>query len=240
MSQPDLETAVRVGSGVWPSLAPDEPRQLTAALARLSDRLLDAGPEQLAQLLPEALEHAARAASVDRLALAELTGDGQRLTRTHCFSMPGIPPWPAADLTTVPWYAEQVQQSRTLIWRRLPECLPPEAVPEAGFVASMGVKSHLMLPLKASGVALGCLGVSSFRCFRDWSAELVSWMEVVAGLFANALLRQHFEQRLHAVEDVNRTLQEKLRDRLDAETVFLQRRRSGRRASTRSWARARR
>ncbi len=240
MSQADLGAVVRgtngrsVGATAFGALAHapgagpvlvEEPKSFKAALAGLSDTLLNAAPERIPRAFQESLETLTRTLGVDRCILAELTDEGRSLKWTQGFAMPGIPPWTAMESAAMlPWYTELVRQGQALVLRD-PEGLPPEAAAEAAFASVIGLKSHLMLPLKAGGTVLGCLGMGTFREFRDWPAELVSSLTILAGAFASALLRRQALERLHAIEDVNRSLREEvreLRDRLDAETFFFQ------------------
>jgi transcriptional regulator with GAF, ATPase, and Fis domain len=212
--------------GAPPTLVEEDPRPFRTALAELSGRLGDAAPERFAEIFQEGMECVTRTLGVDRCTLAEFTSDRRSLRWTQGFAMPGIPPWPSVDLATLlPWFTEQVRQGRTLVLRHLPDGLPPEAVREAEFVAAIGLKASLAIPLKAAGTVLGCLGVGSFHSFRSWSPDLVSSMELLAALFANALLQRESAERLRAAEEASRLLRDdvrELRDRLDAESVLLQ------------------
>src|SRR5262249_30213917 len=176
VSQTDAGIIVRVGTrgrhpvapgglqeaGGRPVLVEAEPRPLSTALAELSESLLNAPSEQLPQVFERSLESLARALGVDRCTIAEFGQEGRSLLRTSEFAMPGVPPWPGVDVSALaPWYTEQLRQGRPLVLRHLPEGLPPEATAELEFVAATGLKSHLALPLKAEGVVLGGLGVST-------------------------------------------------------------------------------
>jgi len=214
-------------SGARLSRVEEVPGTFRATVAELSERLLEATPEGLPDTLERCVETLTRTLGVDRCAVGELTNDGRSLTWTHGFATPGIPAWPALELSAVlPWYAEQVRQGQAVVLRHLPEDLGPEAIREAEFAAAMGLKSHLTLPLKAGGAVLGCLGLGTFRTFRSWPPELLSSLALLAGAIASALLRRQSVERLRAAEDLNHSLRDEvreLRDRLDAETVYLQR-----------------
>jgi formate hydrogenlyase transcriptional activator len=243
VSQADLGSAIRAGTngrrvsaltfdrvgdarGAGPALAAVAPGDFSMVLTDLSDRLLNASPERTPHVFRESLERLAWTLGVDRCALAEFTSDGRSLTWTQGFAMPGIPQWPALNLSArLPWYTEQVKEGRTLLLPRLPEGLPPEARAEAELIASIGLKSHLTLPLKAGGGVLGCLGLASFRAFPTWHPELVASLVLLAGVFASALLRRQADERLRAAEDVSRSLRDEVRelkDRLEADTAYLQ------------------
>jgi formate hydrogenlyase transcriptional activator len=197
----------------------------TAALADLALRILNASPERVDQAFRECLESLTRTLGVDRSGLIQFTADGSLLL-THGFAVPGIPAGPTLDLSSlVPWYADQVRQGSTVALRHLPEDLPPEAIAEAEFVALVGLKSHLTLPLKAGGEVLGGLGLGSFRAFRSWMPETTASLELLASAFASVLFRRRSMEQIERTKaDLERSRQEvhELEDRLAAEAVYLQ------------------
>ena len=70
----------------------------------------------------------------------------------------------------------------------------------------------------------GALNFDVTREEREWPAELVSRLKLVADVFANALARKRDEQALRESEEqLRQTLEEvqRLRDRLQMENVYL-------------------
>jgi signal transduction histidine kinase len=57
----------------------------------------------------------------------------------------------------------------------------------------LGVRSVLGLPLSIEGVAMGCVLLGA-RERRTWPDEMVSRLQVIAHIFANAVARKHAEQ----------------------------------------------
>jgi len=240
VSQADLVTGVRTGTGgsvctptfggraegtaVRPVLVDEDPRHLRGAFAELADGLLDAEPKHLAAAFQRSLEHLARALDVDGCTLAEFGEDGRSLLRTASFTVAGVPCWPAPDIAAVlPWCTEQIRQGRTVVLRHLPEGLPPEAAAEAEFMAALGLKSQIVLPLKAGGAVVGGLEIGSFRAFRNWAPGVVSSLTLLAAVFASAVRQRRLAEELRAAGELNHSLGEEvreLRDRLDAETVL--------------------
>jgi formate hydrogenlyase transcriptional activator len=243
VSQADLVTAVRAGApggtvctptfgtraesmGARPVLVEEDPRHLRTLFAELTEDLLGAEPEAMSAAFQESLERLARGLGVDRCALAEFMDDGRSLLPTEIFAAPSLPSWPATDLSAIlPWHTEQIRQGRMVVLRHLADALPPEAQAEEEFLAALGLKSHIALPLKAEGRVLGSLAIGSAAAFRGWPLALVSSLTLLASVFANAVGRRRSAERLHAAAELNRSLREEvreLRDRLDAETVFFQ------------------
>src|SRR5262249_5207081 len=109
--------------------------------------------------------------------------------------------------------------------------LPAEAAAEAELSRSIGLRSHLVLPLKAGATVVGFLGLGTFRAARRWPPELVSALETLAKAIAYVLERRRRERRARAaLTEIERAKAEleasrrevrELRERLDAETVYL-------------------
>jgi GAF domain-containing protein len=90
-------------------------------------------------------------------------------------------------------------------------------------MAAVGLKSQIVLPLKAEGAVVGGLEIASFRAFRNWPPGLVSSLTLLAAVFAGAVRQRRSAQQLRAACELNHSLGEEvreLRDRLDAETVL--------------------
>ena len=93
-----------------------------------------------------------------------------------------------------------------MILRRAPEDVPTEAAAERAFVAAIGLKSDIALPLKAGAEVLGALGVDHLAAPCDWSAECGLAAELLASVYANALYRRRARARLQRAADLNRSV----------------------------------
>ena len=58
---------------------------------------------------------------------------------------------------------------------------------------ALGTRSCAILPLVAGDVVIGAMALSTCRAEREWSAELVQRIQILAGLFAQALDRMRGE-----------------------------------------------
>src|SRR4029450_13128997 len=83
-----------------------------------------------------------------------------------------------------------LQQGEVLRVFRLPDDLPPEATAERDYCLRVGLKSHVMIPLKVTGSVVGAIGFASFRGRCDWSDDLIRRLRLVGEIFTNALARK--------------------------------------------------
>ena len=168
--------------------------------------LLDAPAERAEEALRDSLESLTRILRVDACGLARFTDEARSLPLTHAFALPGIPAWSAVDFAVqLPWLTALVREGRTVALARIPDDLPPEASTDRRHAAALGLRSQLVLPLKAGGAVLGFLGVLNFRSWHAWPPEMVSGLEALASGLANAMARMSAEERLRAAEERSRS-----------------------------------
>lgn len=138
---------------------------------------------------------------IDRGGLAELLVDQKLMVITHSSHIPGVPPLPRIILNEqLPWYAKSIFQGEVLRLSRLPDDLPPEATSEREYCIQVGLKSHVMIPLKVMGSVVGAIGFGSFHKSRDWPDDLIQRLRLVGEIFTNALARKQADIALHESE----------------------------------------
>jgi formate hydrogenlyase transcriptional activator len=186
--------------------------ELSASFVNLPADKVDREVEKWMQRLTEFL-------GVDRSSLVEYSPDGILVGVTHSHTAPGIQPTSELVLNArFPWYAEQLMGGKPLSLSRLPDDLPAEAKPEREYCLQTGLKSHLIIPLSVGKSRNCALGFGSFRSSRDWPAELVSRLQLIAEILANALTHKQSEVSLHqAFSEI-----EQLKEQLQEENVYLQ------------------
>src|SRR5262249_26835916 len=111
----------------------------------------------------------------------------------------------------LPWYTRTIYRGDVLRLRALPDDLPAEAFHEREYCLRVGLKSHVMIPLKATGAVVGAIGFGSFRGYRDWPDDLVQRLRLVGEIFTNALARKRADEALRAREQSLRQVREGLR-----------------------------
>lgn len=85
--------------------------------------------------------------------------------------------------------------NRPVVFERLDD-LPPEAVLDKQTYRSIGLKSHVAMPIVVAGQLHGQLSFGSVRAERRWPPELLARMRLLAELFGNALARKHAQEEL--------------------------------------------
>ncbi len=188
-------------------------------MADLSATFVNAPYERLDEILDISLSKLVGSMGNDRSTIVKFTEDANQSVITHSYAVPGCERFPTGPFANdrLPWFIEQFRRGRPVFMRCLPEDLPPEAEEERRYCIANGVKSNVSIPLKAGGNVLGALtfGFLSQRC--QWPSGVITRLQLIGEVFANALLRSRSEESLRAAFAEN----EKLRARLEQENQYL-------------------
>jgi PAS domain S-box-containing protein len=178
-------------------------------LAELSAAFVNLPASQVDSQIEAALCRLVEFLGVDRGGLAEVLIDQRQLVITHSYNVPGVPPNGRIILDEeMPWYTRTIYQGEVLRLTALPDDLPPEAVRERDYCLRVGLKAHVMIPLKAMDAVVGAIGFASFRGSRDWPDDLIQRLRLVGEIFANALARKRADHVLGESEGRFRLLAE--------------------------------
>ncbi len=173
-------------------------------LADLAVRFLTQPSSEIDREIDTALADLTEVLDVDRCSLGLFSADQQELKITYAFARPGLSTLRGMDFgQAFPWYTQQLREGRRVLLNSAVNDLPPEAKEERLYIAESGLRSHVALPLLTSEGSLGALGVGHFAAEREWSAEFLSRLELLASAFAYVLFRRHAEKRIGAAEDLN-------------------------------------
>ena len=78
--------------------------------------------------------------------------------------------------------------------------LPPEASLDKETLRSIGLKSHVMMPIIVAGELHGGLSFGCVRAERSWPDDLLGRMRLLANVFGSALARKRAQEQLdHAI-----------------------------------------
>ena len=100
-----------------------------------------------------------------------------------------------------PWSVGEMLAGRT-IRISSPERLPAAAAVDRETCRRYGIRAALCVPLAPGGEpAIGALGFNDLRAEREWPEPLVKRLELVAGVFANALTRRRHDAALRESEE---------------------------------------
>lgn len=181
-------------------------------LAELSATFVNLPANQVDSQIESALQRLVMFLDIDRGGLAELSIDQMEMVITHSYNTSAAPPHTRSILDEqLPWYTRTIYQGEILRFSNLPDDLPPEAVQEREYCLRVGLKSHVMIPLKVMDVYIGAIGFGSFRGNRDWSDDLIQRLRLVGEILTNALARKRADEALRASEQSLRQTRERLR-----------------------------
>jgi C4-dicarboxylate-specific signal transduction histidine kinase len=163
-------------------------------LAELSAKLIHVAPGGLDAALEGALGQMIAFLGMDRGNLDEYVEDAPG-TRVSCAS-PGIVELPSIlAAEQFPWTVERLRQGGVVRFSRTAE-LPEQASADRASYDRLGTRSHLSIPLRASGPMLGVLSFDSVRRERGWPDDLVDRLHLLSEAFASALERKRMELAL--------------------------------------------
>jgi PAS domain S-box-containing protein len=199
-------------------LALEERVRFEKVLADLSATFVNLPPGRFDETVDDSLKMLVKALGHDRSTLAEFRAEEESAAVLHSFTVPGCAPFVLREVPYdfLPWYLAQLQAGNP-VWFERPEDLPPEAEKERQFCIEHGIKSHVAIPLKAGGTVLGMLNFSSFRQVGHWNQSIVTRMQMIGEVFANAFLHKRDQEAIQAALAEN----ERLRERLELENVYL-------------------
>ncbi len=188
-------------------------------LSGLSAAFIHQPPERIDDVIQDSLTRLLETLGNDRSSLAQFSEDTGQAVVTHSCAVSGVEPFPvgvAAD-DRLPWYVAAVRSGNTLFLKRLPDDLPPEAEKERQVCLSQGIKSSVAIPLRVGGSLLGIISFSFLRGHCEWQPDVVSRLQMIGEVFANALVRKRSDEAIRAALAEN----ERLRERLELENVYL-------------------
>ncbi len=179
-------------------------------LTRLALSFVNVEPHALDDLLVASLRRIVRFLGVDRSSLGRYDMLPGQMVTTHSWAAPGIEPVPSPIAESrLPFVAARVRAGHGVICDRVAE-LPPEAEIDRESLQRLGLRSVAVFPLSAADEALGWLSFGTVRRDYLWSSDQVRRLRLIAGVFANALLRQRKDLELDAAMAENLALRRRL------------------------------
>jgi formate hydrogenlyase transcriptional activator len=178
-----------------------------AVLSDLSLRFVSLPSSKLDSEIEGALGRLCELLDLDMAVLWQWTETAPpTITPTHTYfaQAPLAPAEPMRE-EQYPWARRQMVDGRTIVFSS-PDELPPEASIDAAYCRHFGIRSNLTLPLTVGDEpAIGALSLNTTRVTRVWPDAVVKRLELVAHVFANALIRRRHELHLQESEERVRT-----------------------------------
>ncbi len=170
----------------------EERLQFETLLTEISAYFVNLPTDQIDGHIKDAQRRICECLGLDLSSLWQWSDEKPRfLTVTHLHSPPDGPSRPERidAQESFPWQLKKLMSGKTLAFST--ENLPPEAARDYESRRHYGVKSSVVIPLSSGGEPLiGVLTFDTLRAERDWPAELVKRLALIAQVFTNALERK--------------------------------------------------
>lgn len=169
----------------------------------MSARFVNVPADQIDREIEDAQRNICECLEIDGSALWQVSRENPgSVLLSHNYRNSDMPPRPdrmAGDQSN-PWMASQVLMGRIVAVADTMQT-PPEASKDRETWRAYGIQSALALPLSAGGgPVFGVLTFAAVRKRQDWPEELQHRLQLIAQIFANALERSRYEQKLREGE----------------------------------------
>ena len=176
----------------------DERLRFERLVGELSADFVSVLPDRVDEEIGRWLSRVLELFRVDRAALVQFSSHTSQLRVTHVSDdEPGSPLATSYEVDELRACAEEIRQGRVVRLGRLAD-LPAKGQADRVTLAAAGVRSMLAAPLSVGGNTIGFLGLMIRRGERAWSDEEVHRLQLVSGVFANALVRRNGDRALRS------------------------------------------
>ena len=178
--------------------------QFETLLADLSARFVNLPADQVDSEIQQAQRRVCECLGLDAGVLFQWEADHpDTLLVTHYYCRLDDPPIPsrwAAD-ESFPWSLRQALDRRTVALSST-DRVPEGADRDQATWRRFGFESVLSLPLSAGGgPVFGVLSFCALRAECPWAEPLIDRLQLIAQVFANAVIRKHADQALRESEE---------------------------------------
>jgi formate hydrogenlyase transcriptional activator len=166
-------------------------------VAGLSARFVNLALEDVGQAIEDGLRRIVEFLDIDRSTLAQFTDDGAAAFATHSYTVSEVPRI-GADVNMF----DILPETSKILLRgdivRVPKiaAVGEGHLEEIKIFEQMGLQSLLAIPLRVGETTLGALGFGAIRKEQAWPEATVKRLQLIAGIFANALARQDSDRQL--------------------------------------------
>lgn len=181
-------------------------------LSEISAGFINLPAERIDGVIQDTQRRVCQQLGLDFSALWQLSLEDPRyLYQTHVHRPAGGPHLPEhmEAESSFPWVLEQMKSGKIVAIST--DAAPEEAARDKEVWRYFGVKSSLSFPMSAGGddLLFGVLSFGTMREERVWSKPLVKQLELLAQVFANAILRKRADYESQEMEkSVRKTAQE--------------------------------
>ncbi len=163
-------------------------------LADVSARIANAANGDIVPEIDRALGRLMDFFGYDRCTYSEFAADGTLIVLCSV-AVGGLEPIPRGPFgPELTWFLGELRAGRTVALAAIPDELPPEATAESEHCGRIGLRSHLSLPLRASGRVAGVLSFAGMRKARAWPQDIVTRLTIVGEIFTSAMARARSDE----------------------------------------------
>jgi transcriptional regulator with GAF, ATPase, and Fis domain len=195
-------------------------------LSKLSATFVALPVEEIDGRITDALRTIGEHMAVDRVFVDQFSDDKKEFRLTHMWTAPGIPRdefvFEVVLSEYAPWFTNTIMNGQEIVFSSRDE-IPEEAVFEQEYVKKVGIKSSAIVPLTVNRSVIGDVGLDMMRQEHVWSDEALTHLRLLGDVVSNALKRKESEAKIRRAYDEVRIL----KDRLEAENVYLKKEISG-------------
>ncbi len=183
--------------------------RLLQLLGAISTRFAKISHESIDAEVTLWLERVCRSLALDRSVVAEYMPERREFYTIHEWSREGLPPGPGLMLAAsriIPWISARVAAGEIMPVHSA-GALPAEAQRDRNFMlGNTGPKATLVMPLIVGARLVGGITFEDFRGTRQWMPSLVTRLNLIGDVLANALERRRTTVEMNSLRDeVRRT-----------------------------------
>ncbi len=213
-----LASIVEIGLGTQPEDAErrsmlEEQLAFEQFVAEMSFQFINLQGDEVVGAIVGSLQRTCEQLGLDRGSFFEISSD-RVLSGAVSWMASADPSRPLPLLSArFPWTIDRLLAGEKVIFQALDEIPETDRI---GF-GEIGTKAAVLVPLTLQGKVAGAVGFCSIKSERTWPPQMLRRIEMVASVFNQVLARQHRDDALRsAAQEV-----QQLKDRLEAENVYL-------------------
>jgi len=178
-------------------------------LLNISEDFYNAEADDIDSNISHTLQIIGEFTHIDRSYVFLFSPDGEKMDNTHEWCREGIQPeienLQDLPVDIFPWWMKKLRKRETIYISDLNE-LPLEAQAEKEILEPQQIKSLLVVPISYKNELFGYLGFDSVKQCKEWSADNIILLKMVADSIANAIARKRTYQTLQESEGYYRAI----------------------------------
>ena len=181
----------------------EDQRRFEMLLVEISGRFVNLSADKVDGEIVDAQRRVCECLGLDLSSLWQWSMETPRIYKmTHIYRPFGGPPFPEPMYAQehFPWCQEQLEAGRLIVVSSI-EDVPFEAARDRETWRHFGIKTSLTFPLApGGGQVIGALSFNTVQAERTWPETLIMQLQLVAQIFANALISKQNETMLRESE----------------------------------------